>query len=85
MLVVVRTAKLVVDIIIIITDNKNHTMFSSVARRVVRRLPFQQKRGMALGGHHGPAPEWTGVDKVVRRYFPEDYQRTYQQNDCTSV
>jgi hypothetical protein len=35
-----------------------------------------QRRGMALGGHHGPPPEWTGVDKVVRGYFPEDYQRT---------
>lgn len=35
-----------------------------------------QKRGMALGGHHGPPPEWTGIDKVVRGYFPEDYQRT---------
>jgi hypothetical protein len=37
----------------------------------------QQRRGLALGGHHGPPPEWTGVDKVVRGYFPEDYQRTY--------
>ena len=32
---------------------------------------------MALGGHHGPAPDWQGVDKVVRGYFPHDYQRTY--------
>ena len=37
-----------------------------------------QTRGMALGGHHGPPPEWTGVDKVVRGYFPHDYQRTYR-------
>ena len=36
----------------------------------------QQSRPMSLGGHHGPPPEWTGVDKVVRKYFPEDYQRT---------
>jgi len=35
-----------------------------------------QKRGMALGGSHGPPPDWQGVDKVVRSYFPEDYQRT---------
>ena len=32
----------------------------------------QQKRGMA----HAPAPEWEGIDKVVRGYFPQDYQRT---------
>ena len=52
---------------------------SSVARRrvVVPLIQRTQKRGMALGGHHGPPPEWTGVDKVVRGYFPEDYQRTY--------
>ena len=38
----------------------------------------QQRRSMSLHGHHGPPPEWTGVDKVVgvRKYFPEDYQRT---------
>jgi hypothetical protein len=29
---------------------------------------------MALGGSHGPPPEWTGIDKIVRGYFPEDYQ-----------
>ena len=37
----------------------------------------QQRRTMSLGGHHGPPPEWTGVDKVVRKYFPEDYQRKF--------
>ena len=37
----------------------------------------QQRRTMSLGGHHGPPPEWTGVDKVVRKYLPEDYQRTF--------
>jgi hypothetical protein len=35
-----------------------------------------QRRTMALGGHHGPPPEWTGVDKVVRSYVPHDYQCT---------
>lgn len=50
-----------------------------INRRVVGNgsLQLQQKRGMALGGHHGPAPDWQGVDKVVRGYFPHDYQRTY--------
>jgi hypothetical protein len=43
------------------------------------RLPLalQQKRTMALGGHHGPPPDWQGVDKVVRGYFPHDYQCTF--------
>ena len=63
-------------------------MVSFAALRAVTRRQFlqqrtplllrkTQKRGMALGGHHGPPPEWTGVDKVVRGYFPEDYQRTF--------
>ena len=47
-------------------------------RRIVSSsiAPFRQtqKRGLALGGSHGPPPEWEGVDKVVRGYFPEDYQ-----------
>uniref|UniRef100_A0A7S2EPJ3 Uncharacterized protein n=1 Tax=Trieres chinensis TaxID=1514140 RepID=A0A7S2EPJ3_TRICV len=30
-----------------------------------------QRRNMGSGG---PKPEWTGIDKVVRGYFPEDYQ-----------
>jgi hypothetical protein len=38
----------------------------------------QQRRTLSLGGHHGPPPVWTGVDKVVRSYFPEDYQRTFR-------
>lgn len=51
-------------------------------RNVVRRsrvisaaVTNTQKRNMALGGHHGPPPEWTGIDKIVRSYLPEDYQR----------
>eukprot|EP00549_Striatella_unipunctata_P003064 CAMPEP_0118673994 /NCGR_PEP_ID=MMETSP0800-20121206/642_1 /TAXON_ID=210618 ORGANISM="Striatella unipunctata, Strain CCMP2910" /NCGR_SAMPLE_ID=MMETSP0800 /ASSEMBLY_ACC=CAM_ASM_000638 /LENGTH=100 /DNA_ID=CAMNT_0006569141 /DNA_START=91 /DNA_END=393 /DNA_ORIENTATION=- len=27
-----------------------------------------------MAGGHAPAPEWTGIDKVVRGYFPQDYQ-----------
>jgi hypothetical protein len=53
------------------------TAMSAMARR--RALPMlskvHQKRGMSLKGHHGPPPDWQGVDKVVRSYFPEDYQR----------
>lgn len=46
----------------------------SLTRHAMRR-GVPQRRGFALGGHHGPPPEWEGVDKVVRGYFPEDYQR----------
>jgi hypothetical protein len=65
----------------------SRTMASFAALRTVarRRLATplftaqrqHQRRGLALGGHHGPAPEWKGVDKVVRGYFPEDYKCTY--------
>lgn len=60
-------------------------MFSALrsASRHARRLP-QQRRGFALGGSHGPPPEWEGVDKVVRGYFPEDYQCTSCVVESTS-
>ena len=45
---------------------------TSLLRRTSSRL---QKRNFALGGSHGPPPEWEGIDKVVRGYFPKDYQR----------
>jgi hypothetical protein len=57
------------------------SLVSAMARR--RAMPIigqQQKRSFALGGHHGPPPEWTGVDKIVRSYFPEDYQRTLRED-----
>jgi hypothetical protein len=44
---------------------------NAITTRVVAQ---QTKRGMA--GGHGPKPEWTGLDKTVRTYFPEDYQGT---------
>jgi hypothetical protein len=37
------------------------------------------KRRMAS---HAAAPEWTGIDKVVRGYFPQDDQRTLQLLFC---
>ena len=48
------------------------------SRRAVARVAInqQQRRNLALGGHAGPAPEWTGIDKIVRSYVPEDWQRT---------
>ena len=51
---------------------------SAIARRRAAPAVVQhtQKRGMALGGSKGPPPDWQGVDKVVRGYFPEDYKRT---------
>lgn len=41
-------------------------------RQQLHKAP--QRRSMAGGG--GPAPEWEGVDKVVRGVFPGDHQRT---------
>lgn len=32
-----------------------------------------QRRAMG-GGGHAPAPEWEGIDKVVRGVFPGDHQ-----------
>jgi hypothetical protein len=66
-------------------NTNNLTMVSFASLRTAARrhvMPMfvghqrQQRRNMALGGHHGPPPEWEGVDKVVRGYFPEDYQCT---------
>ena len=43
------------------------------ARRTAAASTSQQaKRRM---GSAAPAPEWTGIDKVVRGYFPQDDQR----------
>jgi hypothetical protein len=38
-----------------------------------RRVVAQQKRRMGAAA----APEWTGIDKVVRGYFPGDDQREF--------
>eukprot|EP00563_Minutocellus_polymorphus_P003408 CAMPEP_0181040346 /NCGR_PEP_ID=MMETSP1070-20121207/10996_1 /TAXON_ID=265543 /ORGANISM="Minutocellus polymorphus, Strain NH13" /LENGTH=123 /DNA_ID=CAMNT_0023118343 /DNA_START=6 /DNA_END=377 /DNA_ORIENTATION=+ len=48
------------------------TVYARVARTAGRTAVRSQRRQM--GGSHAPAPEWTGIDKVVRGYFPEDYQ-----------
>jgi len=53
------------------------TALRNVARRsrvMSAAVTNTQKRNMALGGHHGPPPEWKGIDKIVRSYLPEDYQ-----------
>jgi len=42
-------------------------------QRVARTPKTFQKRQM--GGH--AQPKWEGIDKIVRGYFPEDYQREY--------
>lgn len=44
---------------------------SAARRRVGMAAAQQQKRSMGSG----PAPEWTGIDKVVRDVFPGDHQR----------
>ena len=35
-----------------------------------------QRRAMG-GGGHAPAPEWEGIDKVVRGVFPGDHQSEF--------
>ena len=42
-------------------------------RRAAATTANTQKRRM--GG--AAAPEWTGIDKVVRGYFPQDDQREF--------
>lgn len=48
---------------------------ASASRRAATRVVHQQQK-RSMGGGGGPKPEWEGIDKVVRQYFPEDYQRT---------
>mmetsp|Transcript_20327 Transcript_20327/g.31799 ORF Transcript_20327/g.31799 Transcript_20327/m.31799 type:complete len:126 (+) Transcript_20327:84-461(+) len=50
-------------------------MFATLGRRTAlhaarRTAQHQAKRRM--GGGAAAAPEWTGIDKVVRGYFPKD-------------
>ena len=50
-------------------------MFATLGRRTalhaVRRTAQQQAK-RRMGGGAAAAPEWTGIDKVVRGYFPKD-------------
>jgi hypothetical protein len=48
-------------------------MAAMAARR--RAAQFVMKPQQRKMGTHAPAPEWDGIDKVVRGYFPKDYQR----------
>jgi len=53
---------------------------SSLTGRNIRVAASKiSQRPMGSGGH--AAKEWTGIDKVVRGYFPEDYQSTYKGLD----
>ena len=63
-------------------------MFATLGRRTAlhaaRRTAQQQAKRRMGGG--AAAPEWTGIDKVVRGYFPKDedsefsciFRRLYQ-------
>jgi hypothetical protein len=53
-------------------------VFAIAARAASRQVGLiakqsPQRRHMAGGGH--AAPEWEGIDKIVRGYFPGDHQR----------
>mmetsp|Transcript_40060 Transcript_40060/g.68335 ORF Transcript_40060/g.68335 Transcript_40060/m.68335 type:complete len:127 (+) Transcript_40060:75-455(+) len=47
------------------------TALLATRRRATVATSQQAKRRM---GSAAPAPEWTGIDKVVRGYFPQDDQ-----------
>lgn len=65
-----------------LTSTPTEAMFQAIARSsllAARRQATvaasqQTKRRM---GSSAPAPEWTGIDKVVRGYFPKDEQREF--------
>lgn len=46
---------------------------AAAARRRMGMIAKQQVQRRNMGGH-APAPEWEGIDKVVRGVFPADYQ-----------
>ena len=48
------------------------TALLATRRQTVATATSQQAK-RRMGG--AAAPEWTGIDKVVRGYFPQDYQR----------
>ena len=50
-------------------------MFAALGRRTAlhaARRTAQQQAKRRMGGGAAAAPEWTGIDKVVRGYFPKD-------------
>lgn len=60
-------------------------MFAALGRRTAllatRRAAATTAQKRRMGG--AAAPEWTGIDKVVRGYFPQDDQREFFY--CTHV
>ena len=48
---------------------------AAAARRRVGMIARQQVQRRTMAGGHGAAPEWQGIDKIVRGVFPADYQR----------
>jgi hypothetical protein len=46
---------------------------AAARRQMGRRVIQQTTQKRSMGG--GPAPEWEGIDKVVRDVFPQDHQR----------
>ena len=67
------------------TYHKHTTMtFALLARRTTllatRRATASSTSAMTkrrMGGSAAPAPEWEGIDKVVRGYLPQDDQREF--------
>lgn len=54
------------------------TALLATRRTSVATTSQQARRRM---GSSAPAQEWTGIDKVVRSYFPKDEQRELNTSD----
>jgi hypothetical protein len=50
-------------------------LLASTRRQAAIVAASQQAATRRTMASHAAAPEWTGIDKVVRGYFPQDDQR----------
>ena len=60
-------------------------MFAALGRRTAlhaARRTAQQQAKRRMGGGAAAAPEWTGIDKVVRGYFPKDEDSEFYNFSC---
>ena len=62
-------------------------MFAALGRRTAlhaARRTAQQQAKRRMGGGAAAAPEWTGIDKVVRGYFPKDEDSELYNFSCVA-
>ena len=58
------------------------TALLASTRRQAAVVASQQAVKRRTMASHAAAPEWTGIDKVVRGYFPQDDQRKLLPTSC---